>query len=60
MTHKKLKNIKALPSNLRLKKVNKKRKLGSGFAQDVKQALKVGKRITKRRTKLRRPTLDFQ
>lgn len=58
MTHKKLKNIKALPANLRQKK--KKHKLGSGFAQDVEQALKVGKKITKRRTKLRKPTLDFQ
>lgn len=61
MTHKnKLKNIKALPSSLRMKKVNTKRKIGSGFARDVKQALKVGKRITKQRTKIRRPSLDFQ
>jgi hypothetical protein len=56
----KIKNIKALPKKLRVKKVKVNGKLGSKFARDSKQALKVGKKINTQKIKLKRPKLDFQ
>lgn len=46
MTHKKIR--KAIP------------KITSKFVRDSKQALKVGKKITKRKFKLKKRKLDFQ